>query len=253
LIKSLKKPSKIQGKKIDETILDNKQHYFKEKLENFINVNKSMLSIVKHLRQYGKDDEIMTEFILVKCAYFHLSSLHEILNYDTYPSELLTPSFKDVWTLFIQTQVHKQIKEKLKVLVNDGVGKILESIFQKVQEKPVDMLSSFMKKAMTKDIKQNFSGVFTMIIHDEIAQFNEKIKSPSTGIAVKEILSRLLLDLQYALFVEEYIRNYKVGINYEGFESDRNRLLASEIDKAIKSESFFKKYLVEYNLTVKFH
>ena len=233
---------------VDQSILKEKLRYIQIKLENFLNTIKSVgINTMKNVRVVLKNDQLILQYILIKRVFYHSSSLYEHLVVNSFPQDILNMFVEDIWKIFINTPEYLQIKENFRKF-QGAYAQIFEKSYENVKDLPIDMSNSFLLKAINKDIAKDFTGSFTLILNQESNNIKQKINSPSCPN--KEDYERILFDLRYFKFIDENLKVKKNEILFEKVILDRNNLLISEIEAAIKSEVYFNRYSVPIKLGI---
>jgi len=246
-IDSMFSNSEEMKQEIDQSILMSQQGHIKDRLDNYFNVCKSLINVVKHVREFGKDQHLMTSFMVIKRCYYHAHYMYSHLTTDTFPKDLMPAGYLVFWDMYVKTDEYRHIRDKYAKFVIDGIGKVFERSYLDLKGMPVDMSKSYLSRAINNDIKNNFNASFKMVIDDAISDYKNKTMSSSITKEDKDTYYKLLIDLHYLYFVDDNIKNGQYQILFENYDNDSKNFSSSDIVKAIKSpEEFFSRYLRKF-------
>jgi serine/threonine protein kinase len=241
-IKNMLPDSEEMKHSIDNSITDYQSKAIKDKLDDYYLGNESYIAIIRNLRLSFKDNYVISVFLLIKRCYYKLYLILDCLACDKYPAFLLPTQLEFSWPEFIQTSYYEQFKIKLQAFVTGQLIKLYDAAYEKVKTLPQDLNKSFLNKALSKDITQGFTASFKICIEDEI---QDLLKKSSTNAIDKMTALKCVLDLKHALFIEDHIATWRM-MNIKSYQKDRELLTLSDLERAIKSETFFNKYFVDF-------
>ena len=225
-------------------ITDENAHfkYLANRLENYDKAAKSITKIVlSNLRSIIKNNNLVTQFILVRRVYYYIKYMDSFLSNDLFPRDLIYSGYIDLWPQFTKSADYIQMKTKVTTSLCE-FGKLLKLTHDKIMSSSIDMSDSLVYRAITQDTVQNFTATYFAILNKQINELKQNIKTIETQ-GNRDLVWRVIFDLKYAIFVDGYLKNHKYLILCEDIQEDRKLLPIYAIQKAIEDEMFFRKYL----------